>query len=105
SDVKALRPYRLFERLVSAMTGINRPVIDSNLLKSDWNNLLITSGDGIRAIRESKIKTSFSDFYKSIDAVCWAGFGVINGIPTIEKRDFFYKKDLLITDVGPVKDF
>lgn len=101
---KALRPKYVFDKLIEKMNGA--PVTTrSSLLDGFWRKLTITSGDGIREIQDAKIITSFSDFYKSINAVLSVGFGIENGVPTLESKSYWFKSNLQIANLGSIKDF
>lgn len=64
--IKAIYPYRLFEKLVDKMTTGKYTVTSAWL--SAMKDYCITSGDAFRKIDNSVIKTSFSDFFKSLFA-------------------------------------
>lgn len=101
---KALRPKDLMDKLIEKMNGVSVASV-SQLLGSDWDNLVITCGDGIRELTEAKIKSSFTDFFTSINAVLCAGFGLYSGVPTLEGKAFFFNESQEITDLGEIKDF
>lgn len=92
-------PFNVFQLLFRAMTKNPDLVVKSDFLKSK-GNLLLTCGDAIRRVENSLLKTSFSNFYKSMSAVFDIGFDIINGIPTIEEKSYFLNQNLLIADVG-----
>lgn len=103
SIATSVRPIYLFKELIRRMTGQELEVKSS--LLEQWKQLTITSGDAIREIEGAKIRTSFRDFFKSIDAVLCAGFGIEDGIPTLERRDYFFRKGLKITETFGTKEF
>lgn len=99
----ALRPLELFKRLVNKMNGgFDYPV--QSFLLSKYRQLTISCGDAIRGIDGAKIKISFSDFFKSIDAVLCAGCAVENGAVTIEARQSYYRNNeaLVLSDAKDV---
>lgn len=98
SVVRAYRPKKLFQMLIDRMNV--EPVNVQSALLDQWDNLLITSGDAIRAILGATIKTKFDDYYKSINAVLNVGFGVRNGIPIIESKSYWFRDALQIIDLG-----
>lgn len=100
SLIKAVRLKTLFERLMLKM-GSTEPV-ESNTF-SQWNNLLVTCGDAIRGLSDARIKTSFKDFFKSVDAVLNVGFGIERGVSRIEMKHYWFR-ELQILDLGEVKD-
>lgn len=90
SFCRAIRPKELFKRLVNKMNGgFDYPV--QSFLLDQYRELSITSGDAIRGIDDAVIKTSFNDFFKSIDSVLCAGSAVENGAVTIESRQSYYR--------------
>lgn len=101
---KALKPKVLMDRLIEKMNGI--PVSSvSQLLGNEWDNLVVTCGDGIRELPEAKIKSSFTDFFTSINSVLCAGFALYNNVPTLESKDFFFDESDEINDLGEIVDF
>jgi len=51
------------------------------------------------------IITSFKDFFKSINAVLNAGWGVENNVATLEAKSYFYKSQLPPMNFGKVSKF
>lgn len=103
---KGLRLYTLMSRLLDKIAGTS-VTLQSNLLQNT-KNIVVLSGDSIRKIAGAKIKTSFTNAYKSIRVPVPCGFGIdkIDGIDTaiIEEPEFFFKSDV-IYDLGEVVDF
>jgi hypothetical protein len=66
-----------------------------------------TADNGILVTADSPatIKTSWKDFFESINAVCNVGFGVEAGVPVLENKSYFYRNTLLAADVGNVEKF
>jgi hypothetical protein len=66
--------------------------------------ILLTSGDGLRALNTPKIITSFNDFFDFLRSIDDVGFGVesIGGVDTyvIEKIDHFMDTSALAFDMG-----
>ena len=104
STCKALRPKTVFDRHLEKMNGSAIESV-SDLLGTEWDNLVITCGDGIRELEDAKIKSSFTDFFTSINAILCAGFAIYNDVPRIESKDFFFNESSEITDLGEIKDF
>lgn len=71
----------------------------SDLLENDYN-LLCTSFDAIRGTTAANIKTKFSDYHKSIDAVKCISFGVENNKGKLETRRYAFNKDTQIAYLG-----
>lgn len=100
-----MRPFTLMQTLLNLMNE-NVPVeARSFLLQNTWPNLIITSGDAIRGIANPKLKTSWRDFFDSINAVLSAGFGTENGVAVIESKSYWMKDGLIAVDLGEVDDF
>lgn len=117
SYIKALYPYRVFEKLVDKISSSKYTV------QSDWllamRDIVITSGDALRGIltdtsdplnpiKGAKIKTSISDFFKSMNR--WGAGMSIEGIrPTVDDKlriepFAYYFQDTIIADLGEVSD-
>ena len=92
--------YRAFD-LGNKLTGrISTGATLSGSILSDDQNLLCTSGDAIRGLVNPVIKTSFSDYHKSIDAVKCIALEVRNNNPVISSRYDKFLKDSQIADLG-----
>jgi len=91
----------VFKKLME-LIGEGAFVANSTLL-AQYPNVKITSGDAIRGIAGSKVKTSLSDFFQSINAQFDVGIGVINGEVRLEEKVFFIDYTNPI-DLGLVKD-
>lgn len=96
--INAYRPKKLLQMLFDRMHGAGVPV-QSSVLET-WDNLLITSGDMIRGIDGATLKTNFNDFFKSINAVLNVGFSVLDGVPMLEEKSFFFRSILMALDLG-----
>lgn len=96
--IRAFRPKKVFQMLMDRMhpEGVT---VQSELLDR-WDNLLITSGDAIRTISGALLKTKFDDFFRSINAVLNAGFGVYGNVPSIEGKDYYYRRSGQVIDLG-----
>jgi len=105
--IKALRTKTLFDKIVSKISPNSGT--QSNVLSSSLE--VITSGDAIRGIPFPKMKTSFNNFFESMDALYNVGLDISSDVAILEKKDFFFRpiemavlsevKDLKIT---PFKD-
>lgn len=100
SVARAFRAEDLFKLLLVLMNGSDGGA-QSDLLRG--SNLFITCGDAIREFESPKLKTSFQDFYRSMDFILNAGFG-IDGVPRLETKEFFFR-DSVCLDLGEVKEF
>ena len=105
--IKALRTKTLFDKIVSKISP--NSTTQSNVLDNSLE--VITSGDAIRGIQFPKMKTSFNNFFESMDALYNVGLDISSDVAILEKKDFFFRpvemavlsevKDLKIT---PFKD-
>lgn len=98
--IKAFKPKDLFDKLINSI----RPVTETSSNLLDDFDFLITSGDAIRGLPDPRLKTSFYDFYKSIDAVYCTGFSSHNNKATLERREFFFRNTFRIEDLQDIKD-
>jgi len=101
STAISIRANDLYLELIRNMNNGEDQGARSDLLKG--SNLFITCGDAIREFDGPVIKTSFQDFYKSMDAVLGVGFG-IDSSPRLELKEFFYR-ELPCLDLGNIKEF
>lgn len=100
--IQAYRAITLGDKLSKKMsTG---STLTSPLLGSDFN-LLITSGDEIRNLPGAVIKSSFSDWHKSIDAVKCIALSVENNNPVVSSRYDKFDKTSQIADLGECSDW
>ena len=105
--IKALRTKTLFDKIVSKISPSS--TTQSNVLDNSLD--VITSGDAIRGIPFPKMKTSFNNFFESMDSLYNVGLDISSDVAILEKKDFFFRpiemavlsevKDLKIT---PFKD-
>lgn len=100
--IKAKHPKDFITEIASEINEDDVEVI-SDLLDENYN-LLITSGDAIRGYPNPLIKSSFDDFYKSIDSLFCTGLGMNEGKITIEKREHFFNNSEDITHFGDVTE-
>lgn len=106
ATIKALRPKYLLEQLLKKMNNNQEVLVRSYLLNNtEWKDLVITAGNGIKNSRLSKITTTFNDFVQSYGSILGAGIGIENGTIIFETLDYFYSKGLTIANVGNIKDF
>ena len=82
--IPAFTVYDLGNKFVKSMSS-NRSTLSGSFLSND-QNLLCTSFDGIRGIRDSGMKGTFIDYYKSVDAVKCITMDVVNNNPVISSR-------------------
>ena len=99
TNAGALRLHTLFKRLVEKITG-NSDDGASDLLNVTYPNVVVTSGDAIRRIDGAKIKTSFTDFFKTVRAIFAAGEGIMGGKIRVETHAFFLNAGLPAIELG-----
>lgn len=99
-NVKAVKPSILFTKIINAIRPNTEAV--SSILED--TQVLITSGDAIRGIIDPKIKTSFSDFYKSMNAVHCVGYSSHKNKAVLEGRDFFFRNTNQLAVLDDIKD-
>lgn len=107
SRTLSLTPKTLFEELMKKISGDNDIEVRSNFLELEIPELLISCGDAIRGMPDNEVvlQTSFKDFWKSISSIFDIGFDVIDGVPTIERKEYFFDPNLPIDNLGSVKDY
>lgn len=88
--IKAHRPNYIGQQLVDQMTNTKGVyTFHSDILAGPiWEDLDITSGDGLRGFPEAVIKTSFDSFFKSYNAVICLGYGVEGKTLRVEAKDY-----------------
>lgn len=101
--IKAKRPKKVFRELISKMNGVDTSV--SSDLLDFWDNLVITSGNGIRNYPDATVKTSFNNFFKSMNAVISAGYSLDDGFPRMETIAHYFDDSILIHDFGEISEF
>jgi hypothetical protein len=77
---------------------------ESDLLETDFNNLYLVSGDALINLPHSNLKTTFADFYKSVNGILCTTmqYDRENDICRIEAREESYDEATTIIDVGSV---
>lgn len=114
SEAQGERLDSLYRKICAAMsenTGTGQSSFLSNPSVEVYNNkpyfTIATSGDSLRnltAPQPPAIRTSFSEFFKSIKSIYSLGFGIVNNVYRLEPLSFFLNKDSIIADLGEVKD-
>ncbi len=98
TDVKALRGLYVFQQLIGKITD-GKYQGESSLLLT-YNDFVLTSGDGIRALPGAVIKTSLNQFIKSFNTFTAGEFGITpqdaNKRAVFESEDYFYNQNWLI---------
>lgn len=100
--VYALRPLDYLKQLVAKATD-NRFSINS-LFFVENNKDVITSGDAIRGVPDSKIYGSFKDFFETFDPLYFMALRSINGALWNEKATVVYNSGSTLVDIGEAID-
>lgn len=98
--IKGLRPAYVAQKLIDKMTG-GGYAFNSTLLSTEWENLLLTSGDAIRGFADAKLKISWADFYDSYNVPCNLSSGIRSQASYIEKKENAFQANIL-QDLGRV---
>lgn len=85
--VKAYKPFDLYKKICQR-AGIDANDVVSEKLKTC--NIFITSGDALRLINGSDIKTTYNDFFKAFDVYLMLGASVEQRNVIMEERQRFY---------------
>lgn len=99
--VRAFTPWALFRRLVKSITGSDLNA-KSDILQQ-YDDYVITSGDGLRSLAGAKIKTSLNEFFEAFHTIAACGIGVEAGKITIEEKPHFFDNSDPV-ELGEVKD-
>lgn len=104
--IPALRPAKVFEELVDYMTD-SATGISSTLLSTTHSDKVFTSGDGLRLLENSKITTSFDEFYSFIDNQLFSClyYDRSNDEAVIESREFAFDTATVIATLPSVRGF
>lgn len=103
--IPALKPYTVYQSLIDQISdSTTNPT--SGLLNATHQDKVITSGDALRNLDNSKMKISFKDFYQSINSVFSAGLYYDKDADEVilEGKDTFFD-NTQIGDLGPVTNF
>jgi hypothetical protein len=84
--IKGLRPVYVAQKLLDKMTG-GGYTFTSTYLSTEWENLLLTSGDAIRGFTDAKLKISWADFFDSYNVPCNLSSGIRNQVLYVEKKE------------------
>jgi hypothetical protein len=91
--VKCLPLAYVYKKLCEKL-GIIPSLALSNYLTTNAN-LVLTCGDALRGLTGSKIKTSLSQFYNSVNVPLNIGLGVINGVLRLEEKEYWLNGDII----------
>lgn len=108
--IRGLRPITILNSLLKQMNPAIPGVLSSDHIPFDntfvniIKEYIFTSGDAVRGLTGSKIKTTFKDFYNSLNNIWGVGFGYENNKAILREKEYFFK-NTLIADVGEVANF
>lgn len=89
--IKGLKLSTVGKRLIKKITG-SEDNIDTTFLQQ-YDNLILTSGDGIRGLSGAKIKTSLKDYKDFVWIQCAGSRGIENGKLIFADFSHFLKTD------------
>lgn len=98
-NIKAIKPYNLFRRLVESMTGktnnFSAPIFEDG---GEYENCLSTNGLMLRGFTAAvaNYATSFSDYFQSWKILGNLGLGIDDDIVSIEPVDNFYESEVVL---------
>jgi hypothetical protein len=100
TTIKVLPPLIVFQELIKRAT--DGQYIPQSTILGVYDNLKLTSGDGIRGFANAVLKTNINDFFKAYDVELDTGLGMLGGVLRIEsKADFVDYANPI--DIGPVR--
>ncbi|UXO94057.1 hypothetical protein Pan5_15 [Pseudanabaena phage Pan5] len=97
----AFTPVALGQLLLDKIAGPGYTFV-SNYLSTEWNGLLVTSGDALRGFENAKLKTSWNDFWKSYNAVCNLEMRIVGDEVRVEKKENAFGATV-VANLGAVK--
>jgi hypothetical protein len=100
---RCLRPAYVAQYLLDKITG-GGYTFHSDYLSNVWENLVITSGDGIRGIDGASIKTSFDEFFASYNVPCNLSLFIKDQVLYIEPKATAFGTTV-VADLGEVTKF
>lgn len=115
TNCKAFRYFHFAQKLINKITDgaytlqssfLSNPSLTSQARKSNWDNdpwnTLVTSGNGVRGIVGSTIKTTLTEMFKD----CWSnwalGFGIEGDKVVIEPLTYFLNKNLKLATITAI---
>lgn len=101
TTIRGYTPFRLFQKLVGAITGSEANAASELLLQYD--DYILTSGDGVRGLEGAKIKTTLNDFCEAFHTIAAAGWGIENSKIRMEEKGHFLDNSNPI-ELGEVKN-
>lgn len=104
--IPALRPKKVLDHLIEQI-GDATTTANSTLLSTTHIDKVITSGDAIRGLDNSKMKLSFTDYWRAINGVfCTAlQYESVSDIVTVEGFENGFDDMTFVGDLGDVNNF
>lgn len=116
NTISTLR-YNKFAEKVLSQASLNTATLATGFLGvyDDWSNLsqyfnnlpfytYVCSGNGVRGIADSKIKTTFKNLFQDARSRWALGMDVTGSVVDFKLHKDLFKKDTLIADVGEVSN-
>lgn len=104
SFVPHLRPAYVAQQLLNKMTESTDYTFESDYLTTVWENLVLTSGNAIRGIAGSVLKTSWNEFFDSYNVPCNISMKVIGKTVKIEQWAEAYQLGVA-ANIGDANEF
>jgi hypothetical protein len=99
--IKALRPLKLIQSIIQELTE-GQYTLASDTLEA-YKDIVVTSGDAIRGIEGSKIKTTEYNFFQCYNTVIGIGLGMVGPQLRLEEKGYWVDYSDPI-DLGEVKN-
>lgn len=99
SPCKGIKASSLFKRVINKISP--GAASASNLLSTTWENLIFTSGNGIREIPGAKIQISLKQLFQTFESIDDGGLGIENEVVRLELKSYFFRNSQIV-NVGPV---
>lgn len=100
TNIPVIKPFDLFKSLIKQCAGSEDYAV-STLLQN--KNYVFTSGDGIRSLANSVLKTSLTDFFTNINVQECAGMEVKDKV-YLEHRSYFFDDSKAPIELGDVTE-
>lgn len=120
SSCRMLPAWYVFGELMKKICGEDIQY-QTYLLRNTWKNLYLSCGDALRGLETKQsadedgnitispaipaIKTTFNDFFQSINSICGAAFGTSSGaIPILERKEYFFVRQAQAATIQRTKN-
>lgn len=102
TSTRAFTPAVMLDMLIERIGGFPGRSVTTLLSADPYQNLVLTSGDGLREFPDPKIKISLKEFLQIYRAYAFAGGGVHKEKYEVESLDAFLNPNANIIDLGEV---